>query len=85
MGQGDDASGVRLILSPVIAWSLTYVLPLDPLMAKVLIVSAAMPSAATIVMYAVQFDSQPRLVSSVTLITTLFSVLTITLLLVLLC
>jgi predicted permease len=59
-------------------------LPMDPMMAKVLIVSAAMPSAATIVMYAVQFDSQPRLVSSVTLVTTLFSIFTITVLLIML-
>lgn len=75
---------VRLIVSPVLAWLLTLVLPLDPLLAKVLIVSAAMPSAATIVMYAVEFDAQPKLVSSITLITTLLSVITVTLTLILL-
>ncbi|MFV8830327.1 AEC family transporter [Alkalihalobacterium sp. APHAB7] len=72
---------VRLILSPLIAYAITLILPIDPLLTKVLIVSAAMPSAATIVMYAVQFDSEPKLVSSITLVTTLFSILTITLLL----
>ncbi|WP_332693745.1 AEC family transporter [Halalkalibacter lacteus] len=75
---------VRLLISPAIAYGITLLLPMDPVMAKVLIVSAAMPSAATIVMYAVQFDSQPRLVSSVTLITTLFSIVTITVLLIIL-
>ncbi|WP_059104958.1 AEC family transporter [Shouchella shacheensis] len=72
---------VRMFLSPLIAFGLVYILPLDPLVAKVLIVSAAMPSAATIVMYAVQFDSRPKLVSSVTLITTIVSLFSLTLLL----
>ncbi|WP_078428425.1 AEC family transporter [Alkalihalobacterium alkalinitrilicum] len=75
---------VRLILSPIIAYGITVALPIDPLLTKVLIVSAAMPSAATIVMYAVQFDSEPKLVSSITLMTTLISIVTITLLLTLL-
>lgn len=75
---------VRLIISPIIAYAITLVLPLDPLLAKVVIVSAAMPSAATIVMYAVQFNAKPKLVSSITLITTLVSIFTITILLILL-
>ncbi|TVP84077.1 MAG: AEC family transporter [Alkalicoccus sp.] len=72
---------VRLFVSPFIAYLLTIILPVDPLLAKVLIVSAAMPSAATIVMMAVQFDNQPKYVSSVTLVSTLLSVITITVLL----
>ncbi|WP_088104926.1 AEC family transporter [Halalkalibacter urbisdiaboli] len=75
---------LRLIVSPIIAFLITLIFPFDPLLAKVLIVSAAMPSAATIVMYAVQFESEPRLVSSITLITTLISIFTITLLLIML-
>ena len=72
---------VRLVASPLIAVGIVLIFPFEPLLAKVLIVSAAMPSAATIVMYAVQFNSEPKLVSSITLITTLVSVFTITLLL----
>ncbi|OIJ21259.1 transporter [Anaerobacillus alkalidiazotrophicus] len=71
---------MRLLVSPFIAFLITLMFPFDPLLAKVLIVSAAMPSAATIVMYAVQFDSEPRLVSTITLITTLISIITITIL-----
>lgn len=73
---------IRLMVSPVIAYAVTLFMPLDPLLAKVLIVSAAMPSAATIVMYAVQFNSKPKLVSSITLITTLLSIITLTVLLI---
>lgn len=72
---------IRLIVSPVLAYLITFVFPFDPLLAKVLIVLAAMPSAATMVMYAVQFESEPRLVSTITLITTIISVITITILL----
>ncbi|WP_026690746.1 AEC family transporter [Alteribacter aurantiacus] len=75
---------VRLLVSPLIAWGITLTMPMDPLLAKVLIVSAAMPSAATIVMYAVQFDAKPKLVSGVTFISTLLSVVTLTLLLMIL-
>ncbi|MDV2685246.1 AEC family transporter [Alkalihalophilus lindianensis] len=74
----------RLFISPLLAFGILLFLPVDPLLAKVLIVSAAMPSAATIVMYAVQFQSEPRLVSSITLMTTIGSVITITALLIIL-
>lgn len=72
---------VRLIISPIIAYFITLMFPFDPLLAKVLIVSAAMPSAATIVLYAVQFNAKPKLVSAITLMTTLISIFTITILL----
>ncbi|MDQ0206516.1 AEC family transporter [Alkalicoccobacillus murimartini] len=75
---------LRMFISPAIAWILVQFMPIDPLLGKVLIVSAAMPSAATIVMYAVQFQAQPKLVSSVTLITTLISIPTVTILIILL-
>ncbi|MCD8510774.1 MAG: AEC family transporter [Bacillus sp. (in: Bacteria)] len=75
------ATTIRLIVSPLIAWFLVLMMPLDPLLGKVLILTAAMPSAATVVMYAIEFDMKPRLVSGVTLITTLLSIVTITILL----
>ncbi|MCA0985241.1 AEC family transporter [Halobacillus yeomjeoni] len=71
------AASLRLIGSPLIAWGLTVILPMGDMMANVLIISAAMPSAATTTMYAVQFDSKPDLVSSITLITTVLSIITI--------
>ncbi|MFC4323653.1 AEC family transporter [Litchfieldia salsa] len=71
----------RLFLSPLVAWGIVSLFPMEPLLRNVLILSAAMPSAATTVMYAVQYDCEPDLVSSITLITTLVSIVTITLLL----
>ncbi|WP_181350384.1 AEC family transporter [Thalassobacillus sp. CUG 92003] len=83
-GKVSYASVVRLFVSPLIAYLLTLVLPMNSMLANVLIVAAACPSAATTTMYAVQFDAKPDLVSSITLVTTLISVVTIPILLIVL-
>lgn len=78
-GKVTYAAVVRLLISPFIAWLITLVIPMDSMLVKVLIILCAMPSAATTTMFAVQFDSEPKLVSSITLVTTLASVVTVTL------
>ncbi len=69
---------IRMIFSPLLAYGITLFLPIDELLRNVLVVAAAMPSAATIVMYAVRFDAKPKLVSTITLVTTLVSLVSIT-------
>jgi hypothetical protein len=69
---------VRLLLSPLIAWAITLVIPMDPLVQKVLIVLSAMPTAGSITLYAVQFDTEPQMVSGTTLVSTIASILTVT-------
>jgi predicted permease len=75
---------IRLIISPVIAWAIARCLGTETLLEKVMIVSAAMPAAAITTMYALQYDSEPDLVSSITLFGTLLSVITLSILLTLL-
>ncbi|MFB4164448.1 AEC family transporter [Alteribacillus sp. JSM 102045] len=65
---------LRLVVSPLVAFGLTALLQTNYTLSIVLIVSTAMPTAATIAMIAVQFESSPQLVSSITLMTTLLSV-----------
>ncbi|MDW7675880.1 MAG: AEC family transporter [Bacillota bacterium] len=72
---------IRLLISPAIAYGLTLILPVEPLLAKVMIVLGAMPSAAFTVLYAIQYDSSPELVSSITFISTILSLLTLSILL----
>lgn len=72
---------VRLLLSPLIAWAIAYCLGVDPLLAKVMIVLAAMPAAAITTIYALQYDCEPEMVSSITLFGTLLSIVTISILL----
>lgn len=69
---------MRLIVSPLIAAIIVMFIPVDPILKKVLILSTAMPSAATTTMYAVQFNTRPQLVSTITMMTTLISIVTIT-------
>jgi malate permease and related proteins len=75
---------IRLVISPVIAYAITVMLSLDNLLASVLIVLAAMPTAANTTMFAVQFDTEPDLVSFSTLVTTSMSIITVPLMVMLL-
>ncbi|MFC4766248.1 AEC family transporter [Effusibacillus consociatus] len=75
------ASIIRLIASPILAYGICLFFPIDPLLEKVIVILAAMPSAATTTMYAIQFNTRPQFVSSNTLVTTVLSFGTLTLLL----
>jgi len=68
---------IKLAISPAIAWLLTLIFPVDDLVKQIMIVVAAMPSAANTTMYALQFDTEPEFVSSATLISTLLSLVTL--------
>ncbi|WP_194841447.1 AEC family transporter [Sporosarcina obsidiansis] len=68
---------IRMILSPVIAVVILLFMPVNDLLKAVLIIQAAMPGSANTTMFAVQFGTEPDLVSFTTLTTTLMSLLTI--------
>src|SRR5699024_2185655 len=65
---------VRLFLSPVIAFLLTIILGVDPLLQKILIVMSALPTASTAALLAIQYDADSELVSGSVFITTLVSI-----------
>ncbi|MBM7703292.1 AEC family transporter [Metabacillus iocasae] len=68
---------LKLFLSPVIAFIITLFLPVDEMTKQIMIIIAAMPSAANTTMYALQFDTDTDFVSSSTLISTCLSLLTL--------
>lgn len=72
---------IRMLIGPFIAFGFITLIDVDPIVAAVLLIVAAMPSAATTTMYAIQFDTEPELVSSITLVSTLFSIVSLTVLL----
>ncbi|WP_217589413.1 AEC family transporter [Lentibacillus saliphilus] len=76
-----SAVSIRMIISPLLAFLFISVLDVSPIIGSVLLINAAMPSAATTTMLAIEFDTEPDLVSSITLATTLFSVVSVTVLL----
>ncbi|SHF47431.1 hypothetical protein SAMN02745133_02738 [Desulforamulus putei DSM 12395] len=68
---------LRLIVSPAIAFAIVLFLPVSKLWQQVMILEAAMPTAAFIAMYAVQYNQEPDFVTSVTFFTTLLSGVTL--------
>ncbi|HWO98903.1 MAG TPA: AEC family transporter [Bacillus sp. (in: firmicutes)] len=68
---------LRLAVSPIIAYVLTLFLPVDDMMKQIMIIMAAMPTAANTTMYALQFNTEPDFVSSATLISTSLSLATL--------
>lgn len=67
----------RMVISPLLAVILVHFMPIDWLSKQVLIVLAAMPSAANTTLLSVQFNTKPELVSSATFISTLVSLITL--------
>ncbi|GEN48903.1 AEC family transporter [Ligilactobacillus pobuzihii] len=78
------ASFFRLIISPIVAYMICILFSLGHMLTTVIVLMAAMPSAANTTMYAIQFDTEPDLVSTCTLVSTVFSVFTLTFLLIVL-
>jgi len=68
---------LKMIAAPIIAYLFVVLFNVDSLLGLVLIIISAMPPAATTTMYAIEFDSEPELVSSMTFISTVFSIVSI--------
>ncbi len=68
---------IKLMISPVIAFGLTVLLGLNPLLTSILVILSAMPTAANTTMYSLQYNTEPQLVSYSTLVTTLASIVTV--------
>ncbi|GIO24830.1 AEC family transporter [Oceanobacillus sp. J11TS1] len=72
---------LKMIVAPILTATFVWLVPVDPLIGTVLIIISAMPTAATTTMYAIEFDTEPELVSTITFISTVVSVVTLTILL----
>ncbi|EAD5709526.1 AEC family transporter [Listeria innocua] len=68
---------LKLLIAPFIAFGLTLILPVDEMTKQIMILLAAMPTAANTTLMAVQFDTKPDLVSSTTFISTVLSIITL--------
>ncbi|OZU88176.1 transporter [Virgibacillus indicus] len=76
-----SAVTLKMVIAPLIAFGFVLIVDVDPIIASVLIIISAMPTAATTTMYAIEFDTEPDLVSSITFIATVTSIVTLTILL----
>lgn len=75
---------IRMVASPLVAAAILYFMPVNDLLRSVIILQAAMPAAANTTMFALQFGTEPDLVSFTTFITTIISIFTIPIVLLLL-
>jgi len=74
-------AGLRLGVSPLLAYGLARALALDDLALRVVVLEASMPTAVNMVLYSLEFNARPRFVAGVVVVTTLMSLVTLTLLL----
>ena len=78
------ASGIRLLIAPMIGFTLASLFGLTGIAFKVAIVGSAMPTAVLASALATQFGGDAKYVSMVTMVATLASIITLSILLVLL-
>jgi predicted permease len=69
--------GIKLALAPLIAYLFASILPVSDLVGDIMILMAAMPSAANTTLLSLEYNTKPEFVSSVTLVSTIASVVTL--------
>jgi len=67
----------RLIISPLIAYGLVLLFGIEGLMAQVLILGAAAPTAVNSVLLSIEFEGDYEYASQVVMLTTLLSIITV--------
>ena len=75
------ATFAKLIIAPIIAFALAAFMGLQGVTRAVCIVEASMPTAVMASIIAVEFDARPKIVTGIVFASTLFSVITLTVLL----
>ena len=76
-----SSSALRLIVSPLVAIALCSLLGIHGLPRSVLILQTSTPSAIIPLLYAINYDTHPEMVAGTILVSTLFSGVTLTLVL----
>ncbi|KMM39074.1 AEC family transporter [Guptibacillus hwajinpoensis] len=69
---------LRLIMGPAIALAIIYLLSLDGVIAKALLISSAMPTAVNSAIIAQEYENEPELAAQIVLASTVFSMVTVT-------
>jgi len=72
------ATIVRLVAAPILAWTTAPLLGLDGLLRDVSILLTSLPTGVSAAVWATEFGTEPALVSSIVVMTTLLSPVTIT-------
>ncbi|WHH60684.1 AEC family transporter [Petroclostridium sp. X23] len=70
---------IRLIASPIFAYMITLILGIHGVVAQVMIISAAAPTAVATALMAIEFNNEPEFASHAVFSATVFSSVTVTL------
>lgn len=70
---------IRLVLSPMIAYIITLIMGMNGVIAQVMIISAAAPTAVNTALMAIEFDNETEFASHAVFSATVFSAFTVTL------
>lgn len=70
---------IRLLVSPSLAYILTYLLGIGGLLARVLIIAAGAPTAVNVVLSSIELDNEPEFASQAIFTSTILSMITINL------
>lgn len=77
-------TGVRLLIAPVLTWLILRNIIQDPMYMTLMVLIAAMPTATTVGVFAERFNNNALLCSKVIFLSTMFSIVTIPLMVMLL-
>lgn len=78
------ASGIRLLLAPLVAWGLASLFDLQGMTRNVVILQTSTPAAVLPLLYSLRFGTRPDLVAGAIFVTTLLSAVSLTVILYLL-
>lgn len=73
------STGIRLIVSPIIAYIIVVALQLEGILAQSLLISSAMPTSVNSAILSQEYNYEPELAAQVVTVSTCVSVLTVTL------
>lgn len=76
-----QSSAIRLLIGPVLAWGLCLLLAIGGTERSVLILQAGMPTAVMAAVLSTEYETEPPLVATVILVSTLLSMVTLSVLL----
>ncbi|RCW47394.1 AEC family transporter [Paenibacillus prosopidis] len=69
---------LRLLVGPLLAWLIVWMMGIEKLTAAALIVSSAVPTSLSSVLLAVEFDNEAEFASQSVFVSTLLSIITVT-------
>lgn len=74
---------IRLVVSPVVAFFITRLLGVEGIAAQVMVIASAAPTAVNTVLMSIEFDNEPEFASQTVFSSTVFSAITMTLVIIL--